>query len=146
VKRYHADSTAKQRESVGTSKAPAMRIFCGRKNEDLHLNQSVIAASSSDLSARTYAVIIYSLRFEEHNDPVARTALATMIASLRSAAIGALILMILFNSADVAFRDWVTIGLPLGCLPDLKWCCRVDWRGFGEVEVEGKIKANCRLP
>lgn len=54
--------------------------------------------------------------------------------------------MMLFNRADVAFRNYLRIGLSLGYPSRLKWCGSVDWRGIGEVEVEGKIKANCRLP
>jgi len=50
--------------------------------------------------------------------------------------------MMLFNRAGVALCNQLTISLPLGCLPGLKWCCSVDWRVISEVEVEGKIKAN----
>jgi hypothetical protein len=50
-------------------------------------------------------MILHSPHSGEYSDPVAQTALATMIASSRSVAIGALMLMMLFNGADIAFRD-----------------------------------------
>ncbi len=37
------------------------------------------------------------------------------------------------------------IQLLLRCLSEIQSRCSVDWRVISEVEVDGKIKANCRL-
>ena len=49
--------------------------------------------------------------------------------------------MMLFNRAGVALQlahdrisAWISVSLEM--------VCTVDWRVIGEVEVEGKIKAN----
>ena len=71
AKRYHADPTAKQRESVVTSMAPAMRIFWRRANEDRYPNPVIFNGLSRDASVWTDAMILHSLYVGEHNDPVA---------------------------------------------------------------------------